>query len=288
MGPQAHITCLLLLGLFHWSSEQGDCNRTFTGWGTFSSPNYPNNYYDDYFCWYDIRAPTDGWVYLEFLEFDLEWSYACEDDSLEMVGHGDHWTDIKCGAFQPFETQWDAIHIFLKFKTNNLITRRGFSVTYVTVVPECEEGWEEFQYGCYYFTNERKTALEALMECEDVGANLASIHDDAEYIFISAHAPSSPFWIGLKTQGSLHEWIDGTSYEYEVPNLNFFDDGFTYTWTDKWVNENCTSNEPVSHSRSLGENCAYATFDARGDLHSNERFPFVCKKDRLKSILRGN
>ena len=42
-----------------------------------------------------------------------------------------------------------------------------------------------FRTSCYYFSNSKKTFADAKSECTSTGADLASIHDQAEQDFIA-------------------------------------------------------------------------------------------------------
>ncbi|CAG0887912.1 unnamed protein product [Darwinula stevensoni] len=290
MGAHVGITCIFLLSLLQWSSVDAECNVTFTEpWGSFSSPNYPNDYNNNELCWYYIEVIPDGLVYVNFLDFQLQWDPTCNYDSLAIAQYANQMTQVLCGQFGSFSTDFEADFYQITFQTDSILTYSGFSAEFWTLMPlKCEEGWEEFQLGCYLFADDRKTATEAQRECEGVGANLASIHREEEFIFIGEHALSSPLWIGLQTEDSQRKWVDGTSYDYELSNLNFLsDDGFAYTWVDQWVMGNCARSEPSSR-RSLGEDCEYAVLDTKGDYSKEGRFPFVCKKDRPRTILKGD
>uniref|UniRef100_A0A8C7KZH8 C-type lectin domain-containing protein n=1 Tax=Oncorhynchus kisutch TaxID=8019 RepID=A0A8C7KZH8_ONCKI len=40
----------------------------------------------------------------------------------------------------------------------------------------CPEGWREFEFSCYYITNENKTWMQSTEECQEFGADLVIIN----------------------------------------------------------------------------------------------------------------
>ncbi|CAG0883162.1 unnamed protein product [Darwinula stevensoni] len=136
--------------------------------------------------------------------------------------------------------------------SDSSVTSTGFFAEYYSYLAKCEEGWLGHEGACYSFEEEPKTAPEAQLECEKAGANLASVHSEEEYSFISANAPSSPLWIGLKKHGSRSIWTDGSAFDdVDVSSKFHFEDGFAL----------------VSKDQSI-----------RDDLPGDKEYPFVCKK----------
>ena len=48
----------------------------------------------------------------------------------------------------------------------------------------CETGWLSYNNCCYFASDEKKNYAGALDDCRSRGADLASIHDDAEQQFV--------------------------------------------------------------------------------------------------------
>ncbi|CAG0899161.1 unnamed protein product [Darwinula stevensoni] len=288
MGALAGVTWLFLFAFLRWPRVEGECNSTLNGSGYIYSPNYPDNYNNDDYCWYRIEVPEEGYTSIDFRDFDLEWSTTCQFDSLAIAKYSNRQTEVRCGRFDYLYEGSETSFYEINFKTDGSVTSKGFFAEVLTMMPlKCDKGWTEFQLGCYRFVDERKTALEAQSACEDVGADLASIHGDKEFQFIWEHASSSPLWIGLRAQDSRRKWIDGTSYDYKISNLDFSpDDGFAYIWTDEWVKENCASTKQGPPRER--KDCVYASLHSKGGLPDEVRFPFVCKKDRPTTIFKGD
>ncbi|XP_078681747.1 procollagen C-endopeptidase enhancer 1-like [Branchiostoma floridae x Branchiostoma belcheri] len=61
-------SCLLFKGV----SSQTLCERLTSDSGSFSSPNYPNNYPDDNDCRYEISVTPPKVITLTFTDFDVE------------------------------------------------------------------------------------------------------------------------------------------------------------------------------------------------------------------------
>ncbi|XP_071011327.1 CD209 antigen-like protein C [Oncorhynchus clarkii lewisi] len=77
----------------------------------------------------------------------------------------------------------------------------------------CPEGWREFEFSCYYITNENKTWMQSSEECQEFGADLVIINSKEEQVFINGlYQTKNNVWIGLTdsvTEGTW-KWVDGT------------------------------------------------------------------------------
>ncbi|CAG0903703.1 unnamed protein product [Darwinula stevensoni] len=190
MENRAHIATLLLLVCSQWSSVDGQCGGTFTEpTGSFESPNYPDNYNDSITCEYRIDVGSEYWVELTFVDFDLEWSYdfPCPLDNVLIVRYGSEGTEMysgHLGTVGPIHEPGGQLDVI--FKTDGSINSRGFLAEYRSYQSGCDEGWLEYERACYFFMDEPKTPLEAQRECEELEADLVSIHSDGEKNFIDA------------------------------------------------------------------------------------------------------
>ncbi|XP_028262903.1 ladderlectin-like isoform X2 [Parambassis ranga] len=86
----------------------------------------------------------------------------------------------------------------------------------------CTTGWTEFNGKCYIYEPKSMTYAEAQKNCQSKGANLASVHSDAEYkhlqnVVYQATYTNGHAWIGGSDslQEGLWYWSDGTTFEYK-------------------------------------------------------------------------
>uniref|UniRef100_A0A8C7N7U1 C-type lectin domain-containing protein n=1 Tax=Oncorhynchus kisutch TaxID=8019 RepID=A0A8C7N7U1_ONCKI len=63
----------------------------------------------------------------------------------------------------------------------------------------CPEGWREFEFSCYYITNENKTWMQSTEECQ-------------EYLSMDYTKQKNNVWIGLTDSVTewTWKWVDGT------------------------------------------------------------------------------
>nr|BAU79663.1 C-type lectin [Anguilla reinhardtii] len=86
----------------------------------------------------------------------------------------------------------------------------------------CPEGWAEHNNRCYLHVAEKKTWVDAELNCLRLGGNLASEHSEDEHQFLKdlhkgLDSSNDPFWIGLSAvhEGRSWLWSDGTSASAE-------------------------------------------------------------------------
>nr|XP_046224287.1 CD209 antigen-like protein A [Oncorhynchus gorbuscha] len=121
----------------------------------------------------------------------------------------------------------------------------------------CPEGWREFEFSCYYITNEKKTWTQSSEECQEFGADLVIINSKEEQVFINGlYQTKNNVWIGLTdsvTEGTW-KWVDGTplttaNWERGQPNGNNGTDQdcgeFVYHPTSQgwWNDEKCSNKQ---------------------------------------------
>lgn len=99
--------------------------------GTITSPRYPNNYEDNKYCVYDIEAPLDKAIILNFTDFDME--NDCDFDSLDIYDGVDA-NSTKLGTYCGDKIPPLAIsthnHLHLVFVSDMSNTGTGFRATY--------------------------------------------------------------------------------------------------------------------------------------------------------------
>ncbi|XP_043930681.1 lymphocyte antigen 75 [Protopterus annectens] len=105
-------------------------------------------------------------------------------------------------------------------------------------------------YGNYTYTIIRKQIqwYDALRECKQKGYDLASIHNEAQQLFLEriAKIDGFPLWTGLSSQderSSNFEWADGSQFDYKSQQFeNASRDGNCMYLDEKgnWKYDNCT------------------------------------------------
>ncbi|XP_051263149.1 asialoglycoprotein receptor 1 isoform X4 [Dicentrarchus labrax] len=84
----------------------------------------------------------------------------------------------------------------------------------------CQNGWENFQSGCYVFHNAepagQKPWDEAREDCKGKSSDLVVITDEQEKNYISNwYTKSGHFWIGLRVEDGKWKWVDGSDLTEE-------------------------------------------------------------------------
>ncbi|XP_041458722.1 macrophage mannose receptor 1-like isoform X2 [Lytechinus variegatus] len=91
----------------------------------------------------------------------------------------------------------------------------------------CPQGWSGYGDSCYFmYVQSKLTYSEIQQKCQDLGGDLASIHDINENSFIQALARENgmdvEFWIGLhdQSQAMNFQWVDNTQVDFTLWNTN--------------------------------------------------------------------
>ncbi|XP_077057538.1 ladderlectin-like [Siphateles boraxobius] len=81
----------------------------------------------------------------------------------------------------------------------------------------CPLEWTDFGLRCYKYFSQSVTWITAERNCQSLGGNLASVHDQPENDFLLSLLPSSTrTWVGAHDGEQDGEWLwsDGTVYDY--------------------------------------------------------------------------
>ncbi|NP_001140055.1 CD209 antigen-like protein A [Salmo salar] len=116
----------------------------------------------------------------------------------------------------------------------------------------CPEGWREFEFSCYYITNENKAWSQSREECHEFGADLVIINSKEEQVFINGlNQTKNHVWIGLTDSviEGTWKWVDGTplttaNWGKGQPNSNKGIDqdcGAIWDHSGWWNDEKCLS-----------------------------------------------
>ncbi|XP_044011009.1 cubilin [Aphidius gifuensis] len=101
------------------------------------SPHYPDSYDKNLYCNYTIITPENKSVFIEFNEFSLEKSSDCKYDNLTIYKNEFGWNHLPityCGDDKP-PIQLSSNKISIIFRTDSLLQKRGFQLTYF--INEC-------------------------------------------------------------------------------------------------------------------------------------------------------
>ncbi|XP_003729542.1 perlucin-like protein [Strongylocentrotus purpuratus] len=143
-----------------------------------------------------------------------------------------------------------------------------FGLTEATCQCECSDGWSLFGRNCYRFFSPKVNWQTAHDACQDLGADLVSIHDEAENAFAFAliltddgkkpTSWSAFAWIGLHQPNEPFVWSDGSCLNYE-------------NWAPGQPDD-ARGGEDCGHLRNYGPPGSW------NDLGCNNRIGYICKK----------
>ncbi|XP_017269603.1 cubilin [Kryptolebias marmoratus] len=130
------------------SPSDPGCGGTFTDTeGIIISPNWPNNYAHNRQCIYLIRLQTGERVALNFTHMDLETHSGCSFDYVE-IRDGRLETDPLigkyCGSSLPAPIVSSTESLWIRFKSDNSVTRAGFRAVYTVACGGILSGTGQF------------------------------------------------------------------------------------------------------------------------------------------------
>ncbi|XP_067307387.1 type-2 ice-structuring protein-like [Pseudorasbora parva] len=116
----------------------------------------------------------------------------------------------------------------------------------------CPRGWAKFGLRCYKFFPQRVNWFTAQRKCQNVGANLASVHSRAENNFLLGLLPSlsTNTWIGGNdvAKEGCWLWTDRTAFNFaswcsREPNNQRVENCLMISWTRNncWNDATCSS-----------------------------------------------
>ena len=101
--------------------------------GIIRSPGYPNNYFDNANCVYNITVQDGKAIKIEFSIFEVESSSSCQYDKLQIFeGKSSVPKATLCGSGAKTYTS-RGNKVFMRFTSDGSVTKRGFYGTYQTV-----------------------------------------------------------------------------------------------------------------------------------------------------------
>ncbi|XP_011677413.1 echinoidin [Strongylocentrotus purpuratus] len=134
----------------------------------------------------------------------------------------------------------------------------------------CSSGWSSFAGNCYRYFTQKVNWQAAQNACQGLGANLVSMHDEAENTFAYAliltdgcDAPTGEdgfAWIGYHQPNGPFVWSDGSSNDYT----------------------NWAENQPDNYNHGYAtEDCGHLRNVPSGswnDFPCNKQIGYICKK----------
>ena len=105
------------------------------------SPNYPGNYGNLENLEYEVNVEDGKVIHFNWTDFELESQTYCNFDHVMVVEYiNEAETTLipkSCGSFPPFPTFLSQTNqVFIRFKSDGSVTKRGFRLEYKAVDPE--------------------------------------------------------------------------------------------------------------------------------------------------------
>ncbi|XP_026996788.2 bone morphogenetic protein 1-like isoform X2 [Tachysurus fulvidraco] len=152
--------CINTLGSYHCACDPGyelatdqrSCEAACGGFltalnGSVFSPGWPHEYPHNKHCVWQLIAPPHYTITLLFHSFDTEGNDVCKYDYVEVRSesrlHGRF-----CGASTPEPITSDSNILHVEFKSDNTVSRRGFTATFFFDVDECSRENGGCQHQC--------------------------------------------------------------------------------------------------------------------------------------------
>ncbi|XP_059179030.1 cubilin-like isoform X2 [Physella acuta] len=120
--------------LEYGSSASGCYGDLNSPTGTITSPDYPESYAHNTDCIWTITVAQGNSIIITFAEIDLENSYSCRYDYLMIREEGETGKMLGkfCGRTLPHPIYTESNKLWIKFKSDQYIEGRGFSLQYLT------------------------------------------------------------------------------------------------------------------------------------------------------------
>ncbi|XP_023273801.1 CUB and zona pellucida-like domain-containing protein 1 isoform X2 [Seriola lalandi dorsalis] len=122
-----------------WTTESATsatpCGGSLSGSGTFSSPNHPNYYYDNAYCVWQLRAPYDQRIFLDFTFLQLDNCCNCDYVSVyDGPSVGSRYLGKVCNnSLNTFYSTSNYMTVL--FRTDGSVVGRGFKAEFMSSLP---------------------------------------------------------------------------------------------------------------------------------------------------------
>lgn len=142
------------------------------------------------------------------------------------------WIDEECSELNEVVCK-KRIHVIPTTTTLKPTTSKIPTTTLIPTTSKpktCTENWKQFHNNCYRVTDNKTTFAEGEQICKNWGGHLASVHSEAENVFLTTlydskkHDQEPYYWFrigGYSFDGLNFLWTDGTAFDY-----SFWDAGF--------------------------------------------------------------
>ncbi|XP_043911489.1 deleted in malignant brain tumors 1 protein-like [Protopterus annectens] len=101
--------------------------------GTLYSPNYPWNYPNNAWCYWQIEVERSQRIQLEFFNFNVEWSSGCYNDYVEIHDTHGNRIDTICGYGLTNVYRSSSNVMMVYFYSNSYTTYSGFQANYYSI-----------------------------------------------------------------------------------------------------------------------------------------------------------
>ncbi|CAG0886629.1 unnamed protein product [Darwinula stevensoni] len=208
--------CFPMLGLLCalGGSAAQECGGILTeSHGEIASPGYPESYPPSTTCEWEIQAPPTRKIILSFVDFNLEDTPDCISGDFLTVSDPLGQPQTFCGRDHPWMLESVGNRLTVRF-FSDASSEHGFQfkLSYMTA-SRCDDGWEEFDRYCYYFSENQKNFTDARSYCLSNGGDLASVHSSSEQIFLQENTKTAALWIGAEPTGE-GLWVDPWNFEF--------------------------------------------------------------------------
>ncbi|XP_075408563.1 cubilin [Tenrec ecaudatus] len=118
-----------------------DCSREYKqAFGSLKSPGWPAEYNNELDCTVTLAAPRNHSISLFFHSFGIEASSGCTHDFLEVRNGPDSSYPLLgkyCGNLLPNPVFTQSNELYLRFKSNNAISARGYEIVWTSSPSGC-------------------------------------------------------------------------------------------------------------------------------------------------------
>ncbi|XP_066502466.1 lymphocyte antigen 75, partial [Hoplias malabaricus] len=175
-----------------------------------------------------------------------------DEHCVEMYHETGRWNDVTCTELNTFICKMPKGHYPLP--------------SIKPTVYGCPQGWDAFEYSCYWFEETEMTRAEAKAFCEDKDkdSHLLFIRDIYEQAHFTARMSSysGRWWIGLRAKGETA----GVDYHWDNGDLMFF---------SHW-----DRNQPESHAGTCVTMTTTPTAGFWRNRNCEDSHPFICELPR--------
>nr|XP_022309695.1 C-type lectin domain family 4 member G-like [Crassostrea virginica] len=131
---------------------------------------------------------------------------------------------------------------------------------------QCENGWVEFERGCYFFSNNKMSFKDAMVTCYNMGGALLELQNRLEENWLDIHRYHHGFWVGVTDIHIENHFValsNGRTPHY-------------IHWAKGEPNDHAGKEDCTVHLLST---------KAWNDTPCSSKVHFVCKKEIIKTCI---